>query len=115
MKKVIEAEEGLHEHHQRWYSSIAGEEARPGPFTTTAVGRDRSHNGMAYYLQQRGLYLDMSNHTRTNWVPPSMRKSNNNKRLRRKPDDTWACRRYDPGEPELPSIKKAIRVSWQHV
>jgi lipid II:glycine glycyltransferase (peptidoglycan interpeptide bridge formation enzyme) len=69
IKDVIEAEEGLHRHHQQWYSTITGVNAEPeGPFGACAVGSDNSQNGMAYYLQQRGIYSNMPNHTVRNFV-----------------------------------------------
>jgi hypothetical protein len=51
---------------------------------------------MAYYLQQGGLYLKMCNHSIKDWLPQAVRKPNEAKRLRRKPDATWSCRRYKP-------------------
>jgi hypothetical protein len=114
LKRVIEAEEGLNAHHQRWYSSITGKEANPGPFDAARVGDDESLNGMAYYLQQGELYLRMSNHDKKNWVPPASRKPNEAKRLMRKPDATWSCRRYKPFEPELPSGNDANRMNWSY-
>ena len=114
LKKVIEAEEGLNAHHQRWYSSITGKEANPGPFDAARVGDDESLNGMAYYLQQGELYLRMSNHNKKNWVSPASRKPNEAKRLMRKPDATWSCRRYKPFEPELPSGNDANRMNWSY-
>ena len=56
----------------------------------------------------------MSNHSRRDWIPPASRKPNEAKRLRRKPDATWACRRYTPNECELPSNKPANRVNWKY-
>jgi hypothetical protein len=76
LKRLIEAEEGINAHHQRWYSSITGKEASPGPFDAARIGEDKSINGMAYYLQQGGLYLDMSNHSQKDWVPHAERKPN---------------------------------------
>ena len=71
IRAVIEAEEGLYRHHQQWYSTITGINAEPkGPFGACAIGDDRSPNGMAYYLQQGGLYLDMTDHTAQNFVYP---------------------------------------------
>ena len=56
----------------------------------------------------------MSNHSRKDEVPPANRRPNETKRLRRKPDATWACRRYKPREPELPSLKPANRMNWKY-
>jgi len=114
LKRLIEAEEGINAHHQRWYSSITGKEASPGPFDAARIGEDKSINGMAYYLQQGGLYLDMSNHSQRDWVPHAERKPNEARRLRRKPDATWSCRRYNPLEPELPSRKATNRMKWKY-
>jgi hypothetical protein len=36
------------------------------------------------------------------------------RRLMRKPDATWSCRRYNPLEPELPSRKAANRMKWKY-
>ena len=58
IKDVIEAEEGLHRPHQQWHPTITGVNAEPeGPFGACAVGNDKPQNGMAYYLQQGGLYF----------------------------------------------------------
>ena len=101
IKAVIEAEEGLYRHHQQWYSTITGVNAEPkGPFGACAIGSDRSLNGMAYYLQQGGLYLDMTNHTVRNFVWPNERKPNERKRLHRRTDGTFQCRRYSAWWPE---------------
>ena len=62
---------------------------------------------MAYYLQQGGLYLDMTNH-------PKDRKPNERKRLHRRPDGTYYCRGYSAWEPEQPSGKKANRIHWNY-
>jgi len=103
IKEVIEAEEGLYRHHQQWYSTITGVNAEPeGPFAACAVGNDKSHNGMAYYLQQGGLYLDMTKHTVRNFVWPKDRKPNERKRLHRRPDGTDHRRRDSAFEPEQP-------------
>ena len=110
LKRVIVVEEGLNAHPQQWYSSIIGKEASPGPFDATRVGDDKSLNDMAYYLQQGELYLKMGNRSKKNWVPPANRKLNGAKRLMRKTDATWSCRRYKPFEPELPSGKDANRM-----
>ena len=115
IKDVIEAEEGLHNQQQQWYSTITGVNAEPdGPFGACAVGNDKSRNGMAYYLQQGGLYLDMTNHTVRNFVYPNDRKPNERKRLHRRPDGTYHCRRYSAWEPELPSGKRANRFHWKY-
>ena len=96
LKEVIEAEEGLNAHQQQWFSCITGKEASPGPFDATQIREDKSLTAMAYYLQQGGLYLKMCNHSRKDWLPHAARKPNEAKRLRRKPDATWSCRRYKP-------------------
>ena len=112
LKRVIEAEEGINAHHQQWCSSITGNETNP--FDATRVGEDKSLNGMAYYLQQGGLYLNTSNHSRKDWMPPASRKPNEARRLKRKPDATWACRRYTPNERELPLHKPANIMNWKY-
>jgi hypothetical protein len=96
LKEVIEAEEGLNAHQQQWISCITGKEANTSPFDATQIREDKSLTGMAYYLQQGGLYLEMCNHTRKDWLPQEARKPNEAKRLYRKPDATWSCRRYKP-------------------
>ena len=47
-------------------------------------------------------------------MPHTGRKSNDTKRLRRRPNGTFHCRRYKPCEPERASGKKANRFHWKH-
>ena len=84
-----------------------GQNAEPkGPFGACAVNKDRSLNGMAYYMQQTGLYLDMRDHPTRNWVPRKDRKPNDTKLLHRRPDGRFHCRRYMPCEPEQPDVRQ---------